>query len=123
MIDPGEGTVVFVVASDGMTLGLVQSAKEGASGHCRAGVDIAPRPNWHGRGLSGGTVRILVGYLVQQRGHHWTTIDPAAHDHHAIRSYGRVGCRAVGVMRQYERGTNGTRHDALLMDLLRDEFT
>lgn len=123
MIDPGEGTVVLVVASDGMTIGLVQSAEERASDHRRAGVDIAPHPNWHGRGLSGDTVRILVRYLVQQRGHRRTTIDPAAHDHHAIRSYGRVGCRPVDVVGQYERGTNGTWHDALLMDLLRDEFT
>jgi aminoglycoside 6'-N-acetyltransferase len=34
-----------------------------------------------------------------------------------------VGFRPVGIMRQYERGTDGTFHDGLLMDLLRDELT
>jgi aminoglycoside 6'-N-acetyltransferase len=29
----------------------------------------------------------------------------------------------VGIMRLYERGPDGTWHDGLLMDLLRDELT
>jgi aminoglycoside 6'-N-acetyltransferase len=33
-----------------------------------------------------------------------------------------VGFRAVGVMRQYERGGDGHFHDGLLMDLLRGEL-
>jgi aminoglycoside 6'-N-acetyltransferase len=33
-----------------------------------------------------------------------------------------VGFRDVGVMRQYEKDNEGAWHDALLMDLLRDEL-
>ncbi|GAA4530723.1 GNAT family N-acetyltransferase [Amycolatopsis samaneae] len=34
-----------------------------------------------------------------------------------------LGFRPVGVLRQYERGADGTWHDGLLMDLLADELT
>ena len=50
------------------------------------------------------------------------SIDPAAANERAIRAYERVGFRRVGVMRAYERGPDGTWHDGLLMDLLRDEL-
>ena len=56
------------------------------------------------------------------RGHHRLTIDPAADNAKAIRSYERVGFRPVGIMRRYERGLDGTWHDGLLMDLLAGEL-
>lgn len=49
-------------------------------------------------------------------------IDPAADNVAAIRGYGKVGFRPVGIMRQYERGSDGTWHDGLLMDLLAAEL-
>ena len=49
-------------------------------------------------------------------------IDPAADNAAAIRSYTKVGFRPVGIMRRYERVTDGTWHDSLLMDLLADEL-
>jgi hypothetical protein len=40
----------------------------------------------------------------------------------AIRAYEKVGFRAVGVMRQYERDVDGGGwHDGLLMELLAEE--
>ena len=36
--------------------------------------------------------------------------------------YERLGFRRVGVLRQYERGNDGTFHDGLLMELLRGEL-
>jgi aminoglycoside 6'-N-acetyltransferase len=33
-----------------------------------------------------------------------------------------VGFKPVGIMRQYERGPDGTWHDGLLMDLVRQEL-
>jgi aminoglycoside 6'-N-acetyltransferase len=60
-------------------------------------------------------------FLFEQRGHHRITIDPAADDR-AIRGHTRVGLRLVGVMRQHERGSNGSFHDGLLVELLRDEL-
>jgi aminoglycoside 6'-N-acetyltransferase len=56
------------------------------------------------------------------RGHHRFTIDPAAHNEHAIRAYEAVGFRPVGRMRDYERAPDGTWHDGLLMDLLVSEL-
>jgi aminoglycoside 6'-N-acetyltransferase len=49
-------------------------------------------------------------------------IDPAADNQPAIRCYTKVGFRPVGVLRRSERGTDGTWHDALLMDLLAPEL-
>ena len=68
-------------------------------------------------------VELLARYLFFECGHHRITIDPAAHNERAIRSYAKVGFRPVGVMRQYERGPGGQFHDGLLMDLLRGELT
>ncbi len=65
---------------------------------------------------------MLAAYLIDDRGHHRLTIDPAVANTAAIRSYERVGFRTVGVMRQYERAPDGTWHDALLMDILAPEL-
>ncbi len=64
----------------------------------------------------------MARHLFGQRGHHRLTIDPAAHNQRAIRSYQRVGFRPVGVMRRYERGADGSWHDGLLMDLLPEDL-
>ncbi len=68
-------------------------------------------------------MRTVARWLLEVRGHHRITIDPAAANVHAIRAYAKVGFRPVGVMREYERGPDGTWHDGLLMDLLRGELT
>ncbi len=122
MIDREDDTVVYVVLHDGVTIGLVQYAEENDPDYRHAGIDIALHPGWHGRGFGSDTIRTLARHLFQHRGHHRITIDPATHNHRAIRSYERVGFRPVGVMRQYERGPDGTWHGGLLMDLLRDEL-
>jgi aminoglycoside 6'-N-acetyltransferase len=62
--------------------------------------------------------------LVDERGHHRITIDPAADNAAAIRTYEKVGFRPVGVMRKYERDGDGRGwHDGLLMELLAGEET
>lgn len=68
------------------------------------------------------TIRVLARYLIDERGHHRLTIDPAADNHAAIRAYEKVGFRSVGVMRRYERGPDGTWHDGLFMELLAHEL-
>ena len=85
-------------------------------------IDLALHPDRHGRGLGADTVRTVARWLFEERGHHRITIDPAAANHTAIRSYERVGFRPVGVMRRYERGGDGTWHDGLLMDLVQGEL-
>jgi aminoglycoside 6'-N-acetyltransferase len=67
-------------------------------------------------------VRTLARWLFEDRGHHRITIDPAAANERAIRSYERVGFRRVGVMRRYERGAAGDWHDGLLLDLLLEDL-
>jgi aminoglycoside 6'-N-acetyltransferase len=47
---------------------------------------------------------------------------PATDNAGAIRTYEKVGFRAVGVMREYWRSPEGMCRDDLLMDLLAREF-
>lgn len=79
--------------------------------------------DWQGQGFGPEAIRVLARHLLAVRGHHRLTIDPAADNTRAIKAYERVGFKPVGVMRQYERGPDGTWHDGLLMELLADELT
>jgi RimJ/RimL family protein N-acetyltransferase len=65
------------------------------------------------------TIRLLVRHLIEDRGHHRITIDPAADNAQAIRAYEKAGFRPVGVMRAYERDMASAEwHDGLLMELV-----
>ncbi|GEL17730.1 GNAT family N-acetyltransferase [Pseudonocardia asaccharolytica DSM 44247 = NBRC 16224] len=112
----------YAVELAGEVIGLVIFYEENDPDYRHAGLDIALHPDAHGQGLGTDAMRTLIRYLFNRRGHHRIVIDPAAHNERAIRSYRRVGFEPVGVMRRYERGTDGSWHDALLMDLLREEF-
>jgi aminoglycoside 6'-N-acetyltransferase len=122
LLDPGDGTVAFAVEADGQVIGLVQYWEEDDPDYRHAAVDIALHPAWHGRGLGADALRTLARHLFDDRGHHRITIDPAAENQRAIRSYRRVGFRPVGVMRRYERRPDGGWRDGLLMDLLPEEL-
>jgi aminoglycoside 6'-N-acetyltransferase len=87
-----------------------------------AGIDVYLTTSRHGQGLGSEAVRVLARYLIEERDHHRLTIDPAVDNVAAIRAYEKVGFRAVGVMRAYERGPNGTWRDGLLMEMLADEL-
>lgn len=87
-----------------------------------AGLDIAVDPRWHGRGVGLDAIRTLARHLIEDRGHHRLTIDPAATNARAIAAYAKVGFRPVGTLRCYERGPDGNWHDGLLMDLLAGEL-
>jgi aminoglycoside 6'-N-acetyltransferase len=86
-----------------------------------ASVDIVLAPPFQDRRYGRRALRLAIDWLTGARGHHRLTIDPAAHNARAIHVYESVGFRAVGVMRAYERGHDGTWHDNLLMDLLAEE--
>jgi dethiobiotin synthetase len=122
VLAPEDGTTTWVVTVDGELIGMVQASEEGDPEYRHAGIDLALHPAWHGRGLGPDAIRTVARHLLAQRGHHRLTIDPAAANTAAIRSYERVGFRPVGVMRAYERGDDGTWHDGLLMDLLAGEL-
>jgi aminoglycoside 6'-N-acetyltransferase len=114
--------VVFTVLVDGVVRGMVQYSEENEPEHRYAGIDIFLDPAVHNQGVGRDAVATMARYLVRERGHHRLTIDPAADNEAAIRSYAAAGFRPVGIMRRYERDADGRSwHDALLMDLLADE--
>ncbi len=119
---PEEETVPFVVELDGETIGLAQVGEETDPDYRHANVDLFLKSARHGQGLGADTVRTLARWLFEERDHHRITIDPAVANERAIRSYESVGFKRVGVMRQYERGTDGDWHDGLLLDLLREDL-
>jgi aminoglycoside 6'-N-acetyltransferase len=119
----GDSAVIFVVEIGGQVAGAIQYEEVNDPMYRHAGIDIYLGSRFQGHGAGTEAVAVLARYLFEQRGHHRLTIDPAAANHQAIRCYAKVGFRPVGVMRQYERGGDGTFHDGLLMDMLRDELT
>ena len=119
--DPESTRLTIVV--DGAVAGLIQFFEETEPKYRHAAVDLFVDPALHGRGIGTEALRRVVRHLIDERGHHRITIDPAADNAAAIRSYEKAGFRRVGVMRRYERDAVGPGwHDGLLMDLLADEI-
>lgn len=119
--DPSEPR--FTIHVEGRVVGLVQYGEEDDPDYRHASIDIFLDPGVHGRGIGRDAVRTMARHLLVELGHHRLTIDPAADNERAIRTYAAVGFRPVGIMRQYERDADGLGwHDGLLMDLLADEF-
>ena len=116
------GSVPYVVELDGRVAGWIQWRAEDEPDYRHAEIDIYLDPAVHGRGVGTDAVATMVAHLISDHGHHRVVIDPAVDNPAAIRAYGKVGFRPVGVMRQHERGNDGTWHDSLLMDLLADEW-
>ena len=117
-----EGSETFVIEHDGRVAGAIQWHAEDEPDYRHAGIDIYLDPAVHGRGLGADAIRTLARHLIDDRRHHRLVIDPAADNEAAIACYTKVGFRPVGVMRNYERGLDGTWHDGLLMDLLAEEL-
>jgi aminoglycoside 6'-N-acetyltransferase len=112
----------LVIEVDGEVIGAIQFDEEDDPMYRRAGIDIYLTASRHDQGFGSEAVGVLARYLINERGHHRLTIDPAADNAAAIRAYEKAGFRRVGVMRAYERGPDGTWHDGLLMDLLAEEL-
>jgi aminoglycoside 6'-N-acetyltransferase len=121
-LDADDDTMVFAIEVDGMVVGSIQSSEEPDPDYRHASVDLFLSSDWQGRGLGTDAIRTLARHLFEARGHHRLTMDPSAANARAIHTYERLGFRPVGVMRDYERGPDGTFHDGLLLDLLRDEL-
>jgi aminoglycoside 6'-N-acetyltransferase len=115
--DLAEDDVVgYVIELGGSVVGWIQWVAEDDPDYRHANIDIYVDPSVHGRGVGTDAVRTLARHLM-------LVIDPAADNAAAIRCYGKVGFRPVGIMRRYERSADGTWHDGLLMDLLAEELT
>jgi aminoglycoside 6'-N-acetyltransferase len=103
----------------GTVAGLIQYYEEADPKYRHAAVDIFVDPALHNRGIGTKAIELVVRHLIDDRGHHRITIDPATANAPAIRCYEKAGFSAVGVMRSYERDmTTGEWHDGLLMELV-----
>ena len=116
LVDGRDNATGLAVEQDGAVVGLIQFGEETDPEYRHASVDVFLGAAAQGRGLGREAIELVVRHLFDDRGHHRITIDPAADNEQAIRCYAAVGFRQVGVMREYEMGTDGTFHDGLLMD-------
>lgn len=121
-LEDDPSTMKFAIEVDGAVAGSIQASEEADPDYPHASIDLFLDTAHQDRGLGTESVRTLARHLFKERGHHRLTIDPSAANERAIRAYRKVGFRPVGIMRRYERGPDGTFHDGLLMDLLREEF-
>jgi aminoglycoside 6'-N-acetyltransferase len=121
MASGGAESEGFAIEVGGEVVGMIQLYEEPDPQYRHAGIDIFLSSAATGRGLGREAVQALASHLLEERGHHRLTIDPAAANDRAIRCYEAVGFRPVGVMRRYERGPDGSFHDGLLMELVRED--
>ena len=108
----------FAVLVDGRIAGMIQYGEEDEPAFRHAWVDIFLDPGVHGRGVGADAVATLARHLIEQRGHHRVTIDPAVENEAAIRAYEKAGFQRVGVMRSAWRGPDGAWRDVLFMELV-----
>lgn len=110
----------FVILVGGEVAGWLLFEEEDWWQYPSVSFDIALTTPLHGRGYGQEALRVAIRWFIS-RGHHRFTIDPAAANTRAIRTYAALGFKPVGVLRAYER-RDGEWHDGLLMDLLAEEF-
>jgi aminoglycoside 6'-N-acetyltransferase len=117
-----EGAAVFAIVVDGEVAGMIQYFEELDEEYVEASIDLFLGTPYQGRGLGADAVRTMARHLIDDRGHHRITIDPAAHNARAIRCYEKVGFKRVGIMREYWLDPEGVWRDGLLLDLLAREL-
>jgi aminoglycoside 6'-N-acetyltransferase len=114
--------VAFVIEAAGERVGLIEFWEENEPDFRHAGMDIFLGAKSQGRGLGPDALRTLARHLIEERGHHRLTIDPAAENTLAIRAFERAGFRRVGVMHEYWRSPGGEWRDGVLLELLARDF-
>lgn len=113
--DPDEQR--WVVEVDGTLKGLIQVYEWPDTDYRYASIDVFLDVSVHNVGIGREVIGAVMAYCVDERHHHRMTIDPAADNARAIACYGACGFRTVGVMRRYERDTDGPGwHDGMLME-------
>jgi aminoglycoside 6'-N-acetyltransferase len=100
----------------GAVVGMVQAYEGEDPDYDESGIDVFLAPSMHRRGLGRDVVTTVRDWLVDIRGHHLVTIDPAASNTAAIACYTACGFRPVGILHGRERDTDRQGwHDTLLM--------
>jgi aminoglycoside 6'-N-acetyltransferase len=115
-------TTHWVIELDGVVVGMIEASEEPEAEFRHASIDLFLCPDVRGRGLGPDAIRAVAAWLVDGRGHHRMTIDPARANAAAIRAYRKVGFRDVGVLRRYQLMADGSWADGLLMEMLADEL-
>jgi aminoglycoside 6'-N-acetyltransferase len=115
--DDDSATPLAIVV-DGGVVGLIQFGEEPEPEYRHAWIDIFIEPGRHGRGICTDAVGTLARHLIESRGHHRLTIDPAADNAAAIRCYEKVGFRRVGKTHLSWRDPAGQWRDGMLMELV-----
>ncbi len=77
----------LTIEVDGAVAGLIQFSEGLEPKYRHAAIDVFLDPAVHGRGLGTEALRRVVRHLIDERGHHRITIDPAAANAAAIRTY------------------------------------
>jgi aminoglycoside 6'-N-acetyltransferase len=113
--DPDEQR--WVIDVQGSVMGLVQVYEWPDPDYRHAGIDLFLDAAVHNVGIGREVVGAAMAHCVDGLLHHRITIDPAADNAAAIACYRACGFRPVGVLRRYERDTDGPGwHDGLLME-------
>lgn len=120
--DGAEHITTFAITLEQDVIGWIAGWEKLHRDYRHAGADLFIASAHQGKGYGGEAVKLVCRFLFDERGHHRITIDPAADNVRAIRSYQKVGFKCVGVMRRYERGADGTYHDGMLLDLLPEDL-
>ena len=125
LIEPDAEALGFAILAlpDRTVVGYIQAWENADPEFRSAGLDLYLGTAYQGQGHGPAAIRTAIRWLIEARGHHRITIDPALANERAIRAYEKVGFRRVGVLRQYQLEADGTWQDGLLMDLLAEEFS
>ena len=117
----GAGGAAGAAGGDAVA-GCIQYSEETDPDYFSAAVDIFVGTAAQGSGVGPDAMRTLIAWLFEVRGHHRLTVDPAAENARALHVYEGLGFRPVGVLRRYERVEDDVWRDALLMELLAEDF-
>lgn len=121
MVD-GDEEEPYVIEHEGRVVGYIQAVEENEPDFRHASIDLFMATDAQGQGLGPDAIRAVAVDLIDRRGHHRLTIDPAADNTAAIAAYTKVGFRPVGRLRRYQRIAPGVWVDGLLMEMLADEL-
>ena len=124
--------VASVIRDQDHVFGIVDLETEELIGRCMLfdldwinrkamlGILIRPKDYW-GRGYGPEATRLLLDYGFNLLNLNSVMLGTFAFNQRAIHCYERVGFKAIGRRRQ-ARIIGGAKHDAILMDILAEEF-
>jgi aminoglycoside 6'-N-acetyltransferase len=121
-LERDDATLAFIIEHDGYIIGGLQLWQELNDEYRHAGFDIFLDSSAQGHGVGVEAIQLATRYAFDVLGHHRVTIDPAAANVRGIRAYEKAGFRTIGLMRNYERSLDGSWHDNVLMEIIRNDY-